>query len=193
MKQLENFFNIDDNQSDDEDDFDYEKTLTVDDDDKINIADRNKNEDITLYDFADLNEVLSEVDKIDQALGPVKGLEVLDSEMDALANRAMEVFEILVGIGQNVEDKNIAPVFDAASKMLGGAISARQSKMDRKLKAIQLQLQKARLDQDQQKFDWKVNEKRNNGDAARPIDGSSERISISRTELLRQILSEKDK
>ncbi len=181
-KKLEDFFNLN-NEDDLEEDIEPSDVLDVD----------MKNDELNLntYDFTELAGVLKEVDKIDQALGPVKGLEVLDSEMDALSKRAMEVFELLVDIGQNVEDKNIAPVFDAASKMLGSAITASQSKMDRKLKAIHLQLQKAKLDQDQEKFEWKVKERRNSGDDAVPIEGNAERISISRSDLIREILDKK--
>lgn len=181
-KKLEDFFNLS-NDEDNEDDIELSETLEIE-------VNGNK-DNINTYDFTELAGVLHEVDKIDQALGPVKGLEVLDTEMDALSKRAMEVFELLVDIGQNVEDKNIAPVFDAASKMLGSAITASQSKMDRKLKAIQLQLQKAKLDQDQEKFEWRKKERRDSGDDAIPIDGNVERIAISRSDLIREILDKK--
>lgn len=181
-KKLEEFFNLP-SEDDNDDETEYSPTIPEDEDQQP--------DDIISYDFTELADVLQEVDKIDQALGPVKGLEVLDSEMDALSKRAMEVFELLVDIGQNSEDKYVAPVFDAASKMLNGAISASQSKMDRKLKAIQLQLQKAKLDQDQEKFEWKVKERRNGGGDAIPIEGQAERISISRSDLIRQILDKK--
>lgn len=183
-KKLEDFFGMSDNADDDYSDIDINiepKTFSPNE----------KDNDIISYDFSELTGVLKEVDKIDQALGPVKGLEVLDSEMDALSKRAMEVFEILVDIGQNTEDRNVAPVFDAASKMLSGAIAASNSKMDRKLKAIQLQLQKAKLDQEQEKFEWKVKERRNSGDDAEPIEGRVERVSISRSDLIREILDKK--
>lgn len=180
-KKLEDFFNLGNEEDDD---------LNISDTLDVEVVKENDQELVT-YDFTELAGVLSEVDKIDQALGPVKGLEILDAEMDTLSKRAMEVFELLIDIGQNVEDKNIAPVFDAASKMLNGAISASQSKMDRKLKAIQLQLQKAKLDQEQEKFEWKIKERKNNGDDAVPIDGTSERISISRSDLIREILDKK--
>lgn len=179
-KKLEEFFNLPSEDDEEPDDQIFSP-----------IVEEENTDDITTYDFTDLAGVLQEVDKIDQALGPVKGLEVLDTEMDALSKRAMEVFELLVDIGQNSEDKYVAPVFDAAAKMLSGAISASQTKMDRKLKAIQLQLQKAKLDQDQEKFEWKVKERRNGGGDAIPIEGQAERISISRSDLIRQILDKK--
>lgn len=175
-KKLEEFFNL---PSEDESEETFSPTVVED------------NDDITTYDFTDLADVLQQVDKIDQALGPVKGLEVMDAEMDALSKRAMEVFELLVDIGQNSEDKYVAPAFDAAAKMLSGAISASQSKMDRKLKAIHLQLQKAKIDQEQEKFEWKAKERRNGGNDAIPIEGQAERISISRSDLIRQILDKK--
>jgi len=151
----------------------------------IEIIDDNE-EDV--YEMEDLQKILTEVDKIDRSLGTVRGLETLDSEMDALAEKSMNAFEKLIKMGEQVEDKNVAPIYDAASKLMNNAISAKQSKMDRKLKAIQLQIQKAKVDFENRKLDQKIKERRDRGDDARPIEGTAETIQVNRTELLRQII-----
>ena len=77
----------------------------------------------------------------------VRDLESLDSDMDNYAGQAMNAFKDLMDLGQNVEDRHAAGVFDVASKMMTNAITAKTAKMDKKLKMVQLQIQKARLDQ----------------------------------------------
>ena len=67
--------------------------------------------------------------------------------MDKYADKAMHAFQDLMDLGQNVEDRHAAGVFDVASKMMTNAITAKTAKMDKKLKMVQLQIQKARLDQ----------------------------------------------
>jgi hypothetical protein len=142
------------------------------------------------YDYTELSDALEQAQKIDRALGQVKGLELLDKEMDEYSKKAMETFEELMVIGKNVEDRNAAGIFDVAAKMMGNAITASQSKMDRKLKAIHLQLQKMKLDQEQQKIDNKAKERRDRGDDGKIIEGDFEKIEISRDELIRKILQE---
>jgi hypothetical protein len=158
--------------------------------DKFNVEDEDEDsQELNTYDVQDLQEIYMEIDKIDQSLGTVRGLDMLDSEMDDLAKLSLETFDKLIKMGDQLEDKHIASVYDAASKLMGNAISAKQSKMDRKLKAIQLQIQKAKVDHENRKLDFKIKERRDKGDDARPIEGNAETIQINRTELLRQILS----
>ena len=98
----------------------------------------------------DLNKMQQQLDiadKIDSALPMVRDLESLDSDMDNYAGQAMNAFKDLMDLGQNVEDRHAAGVFDVASKMMTNAITAKTAKMDKKLKMVQLQIQKARLDQ----------------------------------------------
>ena len=62
------------------------------------------------------------------------------------ADKAMHAFQDLMDLGQNVEDRHAAAIFDTASKMMTNAITAKTAKMDKKLKMVQLQLQKAKFD-----------------------------------------------
>jgi len=91
--------------------------------------------------------VLSSIDKIESALPMVRGLESSDSEMDALATLATESYKDLMDLGMNVEARWSSEIFNSAGSMLGHAITARTAKINKKLKMIDLQLKKAKLDQ----------------------------------------------
>ena len=98
-------------------------------------------------DLPQLQEQLDQADKIDAALPMVRNMETLDADMDKYADKAMHAFQDLMDLGQNVEDRHAANVFAVASTMMTNAITAKTAKMDKKLKMIQLQLNKAKLDQ----------------------------------------------
>ena len=98
-------------------------------------------------DLPKLQEQLDIADKIDAALPMVRNMETLDSDMDKYADKAMHAFQDLMDLGQNVEDRHAANVFAVASTMMTNAITAKTAKMDKKLKMIQLQLNKAKSDQ----------------------------------------------
>jgi hypothetical protein len=105
----------------------------------------------TGLDLTQLQQQLDTADKIDAALPMVRDLENLDVDMDAYAQKAMHAFQDLMDLGQNVEDRHAAAIFDTASKMMTNAITAKTAKMDKKLKMVQLQLQKAKFDAQQAK------------------------------------------
>lgn len=94
-----------------------------------------------------LPETLVALDKIESALPAVKGLEASDQEMDDLAAKASESFDNLMDLGMQVDSRYASEIFAVAGAMLGHAITAKTAKMNKKLKMIQLQLQKAKLDQ----------------------------------------------
>lgn len=92
---------------------------------------------------------MSEFDKIAAALPQVKGLgDVSDTEFDALAQRATDAFDDLMDLGMNVEARYSGRVFEVAGSMLKNAIDAKAAKIDKKLKMIELQIKKQKLDQD---------------------------------------------
>ncbi len=94
-----------------------------------------------------LPESLAALDKIEAALPAVRGLEASDSEMDDLATKATESFDDLMSLGMQVDSRYASEIFAVAGTMLGHAITAKTAKMNKKLKMIDLQLKKARLDQ----------------------------------------------
>lgn len=92
---------------------------------------------------------ISEFDKISSALPQVKGLgDASDEEFDALAQRATDAYDDLMDLGMNVEARYSGRIFEVAGTMLKNAIDAKAAKIDKKLKMIELQLKKQKLDQD---------------------------------------------
>lgn len=92
-------------------------------------------------------EALDNLEKIDNALPQVRGLEASDTEMDELAELAVDSFKDLKELGMQVDSRYSSEIFAAAGTFLGHAITARTAKLNKKLKMIELQLKKAALDQ----------------------------------------------
>ena len=97
---------------------------------------------------------IDDFDKISAALPQVKGLgDVSDKEFDELAQRATDAYDDLMDLGMNVEARYSGRVFEVAASMLKNAIDAKAAKVDKKLKMIELQLKKAKLDQESNQED----------------------------------------
>jgi hypothetical protein len=90
---------------------------------------------------------LSNLEKIENALPQVRGLETGDMEMDSLATLAISSYKDLMDLGMQVDSRFSSEIFNVASAMLGHAITAKTAKLNKKLKMIDLQLKKAALDQ----------------------------------------------
>jgi hypothetical protein len=116
------------------------------------------------------------IDKIDIALPTVRDLEASDQELDELAELAKSSAQDLLDLGMNMDPRFGGVVFQTAGTLLGHAITAKTAKMDKKLRMVQLQLQKARLDHQMSK---------DNPDD-QPINGQG--VVLDRNELLNQIL-----
>jgi hypothetical protein len=98
--------------------------------------------------MSQVKEQLTVADKIDEALPQVKGLEVEDRSLDEYATEAMESYKRLMDLGFNVDDRNAGKIFEVASTMMSNAITAKTTKLDKKLKMVELQLRLARLQKD---------------------------------------------
>jgi hypothetical protein len=92
-------------------------------------------------------EAYNNLEKIENALPMVRGLEASDIEMDELANLATNSYKDLMDLGMQVDSRFASEIFNSASSMLGHAITAKTAKLNKKLKMIDLQLKKAQLDQ----------------------------------------------
>jgi len=97
-----------------------------------------------------LQEIDATIDKIDQALPAVRGLDASDAEMDELANKAQETFDNLMDLGFNVDSRYASEIFAVAGTMLGHALTAKTAKLNKKLKMVELQMKKVKLDRDVQ-------------------------------------------
>ena len=94
-------------------------------------------------------DAMAEFDKISAALPAVKGLgEMADKELNEVADKAMEAYEDLMNLGMNVESRYSGRVFEVAGGMLKTSLDAKVAKMDKKLKMIELQLKKEKMDKD---------------------------------------------
>lgn len=91
-------------------------------------------------------ETLNTIERVEAALPQVKGLESSDAELDELSELAKAAFDNLMDLGMQVDARFSAEIFNSAGSMLGHAITAKTAKLNKKLKMVQLQLQKAELE-----------------------------------------------
>ena len=71
-----------------------------------------------------------------------------DTELNEIADKAMTAYDDLMDLGMNVESRYSGRVFEVAGGMLKTSLDAKVAKMDKKLKMIELQLKKSKLDND---------------------------------------------
>lgn len=135
--------------------------------------------------IADSEELITQdtfntIEKIENALPQVRGLEASDTEMDELAKLATDSYKDLMDLGMQVDSRFASEIFNSASSMLGHAITAKTAKINKKLKMLDLQLKKAALDH---KIAGKAEELDNT-----PLGEGS---LVDRNELLKTILASK--
>lgn len=116
----------------------------------------------------------SELDKIEQALPQVDGLNASDEELDELAEYAIKGYNELLELSRNVEERFCGEVAGVASNMLGHAITAKTNKIQKKLDMISLQIKKQVADS-----------KTKISDEKDPIDGKS--TLLDRNEMLKML------
>ena len=133
---------------------------------------------VTADDIPELQNAMENVDKIDAALPSVRELDTSDKEMDDIADLAKDTFKDLMDLGMNVEARFSGEIFNNASRMLDTALSAKQHKVNKKLRMVDLQIKKATLDAKLAK------QARDNGDDLEDGQGHA----IDRTQLLQEIL-----
>lgn len=96
-----------------------------------------------------LDDSYKEVSKITSTLPQIQELDNLDErELDNLARKAEDAYDDLMDLGMNVEVRYAGRIFEVAGSMLKNAIDAKTAKIDKKLKAVDLQLKKYKIDKD---------------------------------------------
>lgn len=95
---------------------------------------------------AEIVTALSSAEKVDHALTTVAGLNEHDSEMDEISKEALESYMELKELGMSMADSHSGRIMEVAATMLKTALEARDAKVNRKLKTIELQLKKLKLD-----------------------------------------------
>ena len=123
----------------------------------------------------DLNKQYEAVAAITQTLPDIQELNELDeAELDNLASKAEQAYDDLMDLGMNVEVRYSGRIFEVAGTMLGHAITAKSNKIEKKLKAIDIQLKKYKIDKD------------NNEDTNDVINGQGY-VVLDRNELLKKL------
>ena len=140
---------------------------------------------LTFENHEQLQALDDAIDKVEAALPQVRGLESSDQEMDELASLAVAGYKDLTDLGMQVDSRFASEIFSVASNMLGHAITAKTAKLDKKLKMIDLQMKKMRLDQQQQALDAKVS------DGAGALETAQGQV-LNRNDLLERLLKGKD-
>ena len=156
-----------------EEEFDLPSVFDTESDHEQNTDDAQQ-----VTDIASIEHALTISEKINGALAEVRGMEAHDSEMDEIAQQAVDSYEQLMMLGMNMTDMAAGQVFNNAANMLKIALEAKDSKVNRKLKQIDLMLKKARLDQQEKKNEPDVQE--------------AQATMFDRNELLKMISSSKD-
>lgn len=87
--------------------------------------------------------------RVEQALPQVRGLRTGENEVDTIADEALKTFQEIKDLAMNVEPKYTSELLTVAATLLQTALNARQGKNEAKLKAIRLQLQAHKAQQEQ--------------------------------------------
>lgn len=96
-----------------------------------------------------LEDQYQAVQEITRSLPQIQELDGMDEkELDNLAKKAEQAYDDLMDLGMNVEVRYASRIFEVASSMMGNAITAKTNKIEKKLKAVDLQLKKLKIDQD---------------------------------------------
>lgn len=113
------------------------------------IVEENKTSKVSMPSVEETFREINELDKISAALPQVKGLgELADKELNEVADKAMQAYEDLMDLGMNVESRYSGRVFEVAGTMLKTNLDAKVAKLDKKLKMVELQLKKEKMDKD---------------------------------------------
>jgi len=90
--------------------------------------------------------LLKQAQVLDTNFKQVDPSELHDEEMDEIAQLAMQYGKTLHDLGMSVEVKHAGEIFNASGNMLKIASDARNSKMEKKLKLMKLEMDRIKMD-----------------------------------------------
>lgn len=126
-----------------------EELFNLESKEEINKSDVSEISVPTHEEVKSLDDSYRAVQEITRGLPQIKELDDLDDkELDDLAKKAEDAYDDLMDLGMNVEVRYSGRIFEVAASMMGNAINAKTAKIDKKLKAIDLQLKKYKIDKD---------------------------------------------
>ena len=136
-KKLEELFDLPEN-----------KEFIEEENDKLSKENQDEQYKRRLTRVEEVEEISSTVDKISSSLPRVSGLGAKsDQELDDIADKAVQSYNDLMDLGMNAELRYSGRIFEVAGSMLKTGLDAKVAKMDKKIKRIDLQLKKQKLDQ----------------------------------------------
>lgn len=121
----------------------------------------------------ELMSALQNAKDLDKQFSRMAVHDIHDEEMDELAKLAIDAHKSLQDLGMNVEIRHAGEIFSSSSQMLKIAVDAKNSKVDKKLRLMKLQLDKMRIDKQTKSSD--------------SVDGTA--VKLDRNELLKQLKS----
>ena len=125
--------------------------------DEAKAEDKKTKKETAIIEAQETQRDIQELDKIASALPSVKGLgDKADTELEDIAQRALGAYEDLMDLGMNVESRYSGRVFEVAGGMLKTSLEAKVAKMDKKLKMIELQIKKEKMDRDSSSSDGNI-------------------------------------
>ena len=158
-KKLEDLFNLEDQKSQPAEEVEVEEVVELAPHQQIKSVD----------------DSYSAIKKIAGDLPQIAELDNLeDKDLDQLASKAEQAYDDLMDLGMNVEVRYSGRIFEVAGSMLKNAIDAKTAKVDKKLKAVDLQLKKLKIDRDA------------NVDPNELIDGTGY-VTLDRNELMKKL------
>jgi hypothetical protein len=127
-----------------------------------------------LAEVASIQQSYNDITTMAKSLPRISELENLgEIDLDRLAKKAESAYDDLMDLGMNVEVRYASRMFEVASSMLGHAISANNAKIDKKLKSVDLQLKKLKMENKP-------------GDVDDVIDGTAY-VTLDRNELMAKL------
>jgi hypothetical protein len=105
-----------------------------------------KSKEDVLADASHIMNSLTNSEKFDAALSTVNGLDEHDLEMDDIAAKALNTYKDLCDLGLNVTDAHSGKIYEVSAQMLKIALDAKDAKVSKKLKMLDLQLKKMKVD-----------------------------------------------
>lgn len=116
----------------------------------LNLEDKDplfKVEEETKAEVANIQQSYKDITEMAKGLPRIRELEDLgERDLERLAKKAEAAYDDLMDLGMNVEVRYASRIFEVASSMLGHSISANTAKIDKKLKAVDLQLKKLKME-----------------------------------------------
>lgn len=179
-KKLENLLNLPENIEKEKKDYYYDSNKKI--------IEKNAENEIETTETK--QSKLAELDKISAALPPVTGLgSRTDRELEEISKKAVASYEELMDLGMNVEQRYAGRLFEVANSMLKTGLDARIAKVEAKLKMVDLQLKKEKIEQVERQEERKEKLKIEKKEPPKELEENKDYIVTDRNSLLEKIKS----